>query len=128
MGNIRQEENGGNGLAGALGGRRNPALILPNGMSISRRGMSRRNSSLMFLFGTSSYPLFLVHVADGIGDEETTTRQHGPGLDRFLPSAGPVTGHGGPAAAGQEELPPKTRPRREGDHRLVRSDPTRSQA
>ena len=105
---------------------------------ISEREKERKSRNLLLMFVSScdqisSYLvllfLFLLVVTDGIGDEEAPTRQFGPG--RVLPSAVSVSCHDGPAtaaSASEEELPSKTRASREGDHRLIRSDSTRSQA
>lgn len=63
-------------------------------------------------------------VLDGIGDEATSTRQPSFNGVRFTFI---VFGSDSPTGQ-QEKSASKKRPWREGDHRLVRSDSTRSQA
>ena len=106
---------------------------------ISERERKRKSRNLLLMFVSSCdqissylvllFLFLLVLFTDGIGDEEAPTRQFGP--VRVLPSAVSVSCHDGPAtaaSASEEELPSKTRESREGDHRLIRSDSTRSQA
>jgi Na+-transporting methylmalonyl-CoA/oxaloacetate decarboxylase gamma subunit len=106
---------------------------------ISERERKRKSRNLLLMFVSSCdqissylvllFLFLLVLFTDGIGDEEAPTRQFGP--VRVLPSAVSVSCHDGPAtaaSASEKELPSKTRASREGDHRLIRSDSTRSQA
>lgn len=63
---------------------------------------------------------------DGIRDEEASTRQ--PSVGRVVPITFAVSGCYRPAPGQQEEFASKTWARRKRDHRLIRSNFTRSQA